>query len=458
MELARILLLIASILGVVQGLMSLIGGIIASQDRNVDSESTVIPYAHTYFCGFVRYSTESKCNNKKMDRGWFKNVDKVQEEFLDYPGHKDSDLMKLIGYKAVICYAVICGILWIVAGCFSFYAYSLLTKKFAILSGILFVSGYIALIILFPLVWTSVQKIEDDCKPFYDFCEAYHKGAIRSSREFLAYSICSFISIFASIVLSFYAARIISDIPYSAPNLEVIKANKLADKPNFQSNNQKISIPRIDLDYFKNTNTAQNLLCTICQCVPDPRLAMEHQNCGKLFCKSCIETWMTKQPTCPTCKERNLTLSPTPISLKNTMLSFVVACPISSEKLCKWEGTWENLEKHYEICEFAQVQCRNGCGKNVARYMLDLHENFACTLVKTQCKYCTEKVIKTEIVNHENKCSKNPEAQAKCKFAYAGCKEIMKNKDLDAHYEKMSEYHADLEYKFAEKQQKFIQV
>jgi len=199
-DLAKTLLIVAAICGILQGLMTFIGGLIAAEDSVKDSSPRTVPMVGKYMCGFVRFSSESACNDKKMDRGWFKNVHDVIKDNVNIPAR--DDIKKLIGYEAVICYAVISGVLWMAGGAVSFLASSKASKSLSMIAFILFLIGYIVFIIIFGCVWNSVRKVEDDCKDFYNTCKDYKKGAIRSSREFLGYSICSFVLIMVAMILT----------------------------------------------------------------------------------------------------------------------------------------------------------------------------------------------------------------------------------------------------------------
>ena len=208
-SLAKTLLMIAGILGILQGIMSLIGGIVASNDLSSDfiPADAVIPL-DKYYCGMIRVAMPdktAKCAFGSVDRGWFSRVYETVQQDIDYPNtpfDKDA-LKKLVGYEAVLGYALICGGGWIVAAILALVASCINGKKTAIASGIIFTLLYILFIILFGLVWDSVRKVEDGCSAVFDGCPDFKAQAIRSSREFLAYSICSFALILTSIILTF---------------------------------------------------------------------------------------------------------------------------------------------------------------------------------------------------------------------------------------------------------------
>eukprot|EP00826_Nyctotherus_ovalis_P049785 TRINITY_DN603_c0_g2_i10.p2 TRINITY_DN603_c0_g2~~TRINITY_DN603_c0_g2_i10.p2 ORF type:complete len:141 (-),score=30.82 TRINITY_DN603_c0_g2_i10:126-548(-) len=123
-----------------------------------------------------------------MDRGWFA---RVREYCNDY---ECPQIVKdLNGYGTVMAFAFVCGVGWIIAAILAFCAASNWSKTLAIISGIIFLGLYIVFLGLFATTWHSVKKVDDDCWAYA--CDDFKKKAKRSSREFLAYSICGFILI-----------------------------------------------------------------------------------------------------------------------------------------------------------------------------------------------------------------------------------------------------------------------
>ena len=224
-SLLKTLLIVGCVLGVLQGLMTFIGGCIAACDKHKDLKADE-PYdtsifigdiesngialkknSEKYMCGFIHMEkipstpiSESEIDDfdyGKMDRGWFQRVYKIC---------KDGDCSKnrLNGFKTVLTYAILCGICWIGAGGLSFFASMKMDKLFALISGIIFSVTYIIFIGLFGATWKSVKDLEDDC-PLFEF-KSYKKQAKKSSREFLGYSICSFILILGAIACTLLPA------------------------------------------------------------------------------------------------------------------------------------------------------------------------------------------------------------------------------------------------------------
>lgn len=213
-ETAKLILLIAGILGIVQGLMALVGGLVAAHDYSTDDIPDVLSTHITigkYWCGMMR-GTGTTCPPESLDRGWFYRTYKaIKDETYTYTQTYSSyssttktvdkdKLKELTGYEAVVSYAIICGIGWMAAGALAILASLKRNKTLAIVAGIIFAVLYGLFIGLFGAVWDSVKKVEDDCKPLFDSsCSDLKKNMTKSSREFLGYSICSFVLILAAI-------------------------------------------------------------------------------------------------------------------------------------------------------------------------------------------------------------------------------------------------------------------
>jgi hypothetical protein len=142
-----------------------------------------------------------KCMPDSMDRGWFKRVYQAVKDDVSGPGLDKDELKKLAGYEAVLSYAIICGVGWMVAGALALVASSKLNKMLALVAGIIFAVLYCLHVALFGAIWDSVARVEDSCSNFYKSCDEVKAQAIRSSREFLAYAICAFVLILFSIII-----------------------------------------------------------------------------------------------------------------------------------------------------------------------------------------------------------------------------------------------------------------
>ena len=105
-------------------------------------------------------------------------------------------------FAVVLSYGIVCGIGWLASAGLAYMAYNKSLKKMALYSSISYVVFYIVFIGLFSAVWDSVRKGEKNCTS--DIGDI--KKGKRSSREFLAYSICSFILIAGAIATTLLPA------------------------------------------------------------------------------------------------------------------------------------------------------------------------------------------------------------------------------------------------------------
>ena len=64
----------------------------------------------------------------------------------------------------------------------------------------------------------------------------------------------------------------------------------------------KFSLDPDFLDESCKTNI-EDYICCICQLIPYSETAVEEENCGHLFCITCLNNWLQKKKECPFCKE-----------------------------------------------------------------------------------------------------------------------------------------------------------
>lgn len=206
----KMLLLVAGILGILQGVMTLVGGIVAAEDKSTEDIAASLRNTK-YACGFMRLKmkTGASCSIEASDRGWFRRVrDAIKDDVSTAGTNIDKDaLKKLAGYELVLSYAVILGVCWMVAGGIALMSAMNGNNKLALIAGCIFGFFYLLFVAFFGAIWDSHLKIEDDCKPIFDSaCSDVKDSLMRSSREFLGYSICAFVLILYCIIACFLAA------------------------------------------------------------------------------------------------------------------------------------------------------------------------------------------------------------------------------------------------------------
>ena len=178
----------------------------------------------------------------------------------------------------------------------------------------------------------------------------------------------------------------------------------------------------------------EELKCSIClELVSDP----VQTSCGHLFCGKCI----TETETCPVDRTNFTT---TPDHFNNRRLgNFKVKCP-NNEKGCDWVGELREAEDHIsEVCGYqTMVKCRNGCGREMGRKQLKIHETTECRHRNSHLSVfesfrlpcvagCKRTLTRREMKDHlANTCS---EELVECPHKMAGCTSVVKRKDLKEH-------------------------
>ena len=191
------------------------------------------------------------------------------------------------------------------------------------------------------------------------------------------------------------------------------------------------------------------LKCPIClELVSDP----VQTSCGHLFCGKCIK-WTE---TCPIDRK---SFSTTPDHFNNRRLGdFKVKCP-NSEKGCSWLGELRAAEEHTrEMCCYQLFKCPNGCGREMERSQLRMHETTEC-LHRFKCPHCPHRgtysaVTTTHLAVCESfplpcvaGCKRTltrgemkdhlattcPEELMDCPFRMLGCATPVKRKNLKGH-------------------------
>ncbi|KAG8191602.1 hypothetical protein JTE90_018535 [Oedothorax gibbosus] len=119
----------------------------------------------------------------------------------------------------------------------------------------------------------------------------------------------------------------------------------------------------------------EDLICPICSGVLEEPL--HAPQCEHAFCKSCINEWLTRQPSCPVDRQPITTneLKPVPRIMRNLLSRLMIMCD-NANFGCTTVVKLERLEVHKEECEHnpkRPVPCEQGCGLVVPKDELKEH-------------------------------------------------------------------------------------
>ncbi|KAK2153764.1 hypothetical protein LSH36_287g05027 [Paralvinella palmiformis] len=129
-----------------------------------------------------------------------------------------------------------------------------------------------------------------------------------------------------------------------------------------------------DINRFQG-DVDEELVCPICTGVLEEPL--QAPQCEHAFCASCINEWLTRQPTCPV--DRNpITpnqLKPVPRITRNLLSRLFIACDNASYG-CTSIIRLDMLQSHLQECEHnpkKPVMCEQGCGLTIPKDELKDH-------------------------------------------------------------------------------------
>jgi len=154
---------------------------------------------------------EPDCNNCKIDkadRGWFERVHQDCKDAKDNP-ETDNCVPGVDSFELVMSFAVVCGVLWIVAGGVSFWASKQEKEKkmWAFISACIYIVGYIIFVGLFGGI---MLQINENNHYLNRYCKDVRKKVRRSGDEFIGYSICGFVLIAGSIICTLASGLLLS--------------------------------------------------------------------------------------------------------------------------------------------------------------------------------------------------------------------------------------------------------
>ena len=183
--------------------------------------------------------------------------------------------------------------------------------------------------------------------------------------------------------------------------------------------------------------------CPICLNIPNPESAVDHMQCGKIFCRDCVLAWTAKESMCPACSQK-ISDSQTDlraIKAKNKtvyqiMIGYKIRC-VNVEQTkegCQWCGELQDFAKHIKECLYVTEFCRWGCGAQMQRKVLGQHEINECWMRATKCEFCEKQVLFDSLLKHKEKeCEKCPDTMILCKYKELGCDYSGKRDAADKH-------------------------
>lgn len=145
-----------------------------------------------------------------------------------------------------------------------------------------------------------------------------------------------------------------------------------------------------------NYELPKDFFCSICQnLIWRP---VEIIGCTHIFCKFCINKWITQKNICPTCKT-NITTEIRPSkAFERIFESIKVKC---NNNGCKETPVYTNYIQHLEKCKFQKYKCTNeGCNFKGVRDEV-INHCLNCEFRITSCKYCKNQVKFNELEKHE---------------------------------------------------------
>jgi len=133
-------------------------------------------------------------------------------------------------------------------------------------------------------------------------------------------------------------------------------------------------------------STVKEYICSFCEGVlVEP--VVDH--CGHIFCKKCIQIYLTVHQTCP---HSNESLNETELTAMNFIEKILEKQTIyckNKEKNCEWIGKYQFYDNHLKLeCLKQNINCTNsGCSEEFMRGDKEKHLN-DCEYRLVKCEYC----------------------------------------------------------------------
>ena len=156
--------------------------------------------------------------------------------------------------------------------------------------------------------------------------------------------------------------------------------------------------------------------CMICiKVLSEPHLS---ECCGQHYCKSCLENWLLRNPTCPHCRMRNPKHILNKVCVRE-IKELEVYCT-NHQAGCQWKGELGDLGTHQSGCGYTKVKCSQGCGHEMRRNEMDVHKQNECPHTEVKCTGCVQKVRRREMNSH---------LQKECHFRLYVCEHCKQHRD-----------------------------
>ncbi|XP_011408344.1 PREDICTED: TNF receptor-associated factor 4-like [Amphimedon queenslandica] len=138
---------------------------------------------------------------------------------------------------------------------------------------------------------------------------------------------------------------------------------------------------------FTDGETSQEYQCHICTLVArDPQ---QVTCCGKIYCKSCLESSKKKRQklTCPDCNKQLTGKYFEDMRAEQEIKSLEIYCT-NTDSGCQCKDI-KDIDTHLSIsCPYQQVPCTNGCGALVQRIEMEAHVTDDCQRSLVKCQHC----------------------------------------------------------------------
>ncbi len=222
------------------------------------------------------------------------------------------------------------------------------------------------------------------------------------------------------------------------------------------NNNNKMAT---NVDYEFVEELQDELMCSICtKVLNEPQMV---NCCEQRFCKNCLTEWMTKNKTCPHCRNTKFAYMHS-MRQEDRISKLLVYCA-NKVHGCKSTLKISEYQHHLSVdnpqgCFFTKLPCLIQCGANLFRGDLDKHCKAKCPKRRVQCQYCKSEgeyqmitgghtdtcpcyplacpqacgaeVLRKDLTAHQGVCPLEPVA---CPFSDIGCKVKVPREDLDKH-------------------------